>query len=129
MKLDLNNTALRRNDDGLRSVVNVEPPQNDIDVPLDRSPSDIQRLGNFLIVESLYDQAEDLQLARTQSGPVLVSGHAIKDAPREILLDGSNAADRLETQSRGLLQSSAGQISSAARRRMDRQAQSEYVWL
>jgi hypothetical protein len=30
MKLDLNNTALRRNDDGLRSVVNVEPPQSAI---------------------------------------------------------------------------------------------------
>jgi hypothetical protein len=54
-KLDFDDTALGGDDDRLRSVVNIEPPQYDIDVPLDRSPSDIQRVGNLLVVESFYD--------------------------------------------------------------------------
>ena len=54
-KLDFDDTALCGDDNGLRSVVNVEPPQYDVDVPLDGSPGDIQRLGNFLIAESFYD--------------------------------------------------------------------------
>ena len=41
--LNLDDTSLRRNHNRLRSIANVESPQDDIDVPFDGASSDIQR--------------------------------------------------------------------------------------
>jgi hypothetical protein len=49
-RLDFNDAPLCRHDDGLRSVVDVQSPQNDIDVPLDRSPCNIECVSDALIV-------------------------------------------------------------------------------
>lgn len=62
--LDLDNAPLRRHDYCLRPVVDIQPPQDNVDVPLDGSPGDIQRVGNLLIAESFYDQPKNVQLAR-----------------------------------------------------------------
>ena len=52
---DFDDSTLGGDDHRLRAVVDVESPQDNVDVPLDRSSRDIQRLGNLLIVESFHD--------------------------------------------------------------------------
>src|SRR6266436_1892418 len=95
-ELDFDDAALHSDDNRLRAVAHVQTPQNDIDVPLDGAASDVQRVGNLLIVESFYDEAEDVQFARAERGPVEFAGDAIADAAREVGVAGAHAADGFE---------------------------------
>src|SRR4051794_34982453 len=59
------NPTLCRYHHRLCPVIHVQPSQDDVDVPFHCPSRDTQRVGDFLIVEPLHDQTQNVQFTRT----------------------------------------------------------------
>lgn len=64
LALDFDDASLRGDDNGLSPIVDAQAAQNNIHVPLHSAVSNAERLRNFVIGKSLYDQAKYVDFTR-----------------------------------------------------------------
>lgn len=65
-------------------------------MPFHRASRDTQRVGDLLVIESLDDETQNVQLARAEGGTVQLGGYAVSNAAWEVLVAGPNASDGIE---------------------------------